>query len=157
MKLTFIVKNITILSLLLLIGACGSTNKTTSSNVSKRKVKINKLYSTESGLQYEFQELGEGPRAKNGDVVHVHYTGRLTDGTKFDSSYDRNKPHSFKLGEGEVIKGWDEGIALMNEGDKATLTIPPALGYGGMDLGSIPPNSTLVFEVELVKIEPAQE
>lgn len=98
--------------------------------------------------------VGTGAAAKAGDTVVVHYTGTLTDGTKFDSSVDRNEPFTFHLGQGEVIKGWDKGVAGMKVGGKRKLTIPPDLGYGasGTPGGPIPPNATLVFEVELLKV-----
>ncbi len=119
-----------------------------------RTVKLNKTYTTESGLQYVFTEVGEGARAKSGDKVSVHYIGKLTEGKEFDNSYKRGTPFSFTIGEGKVIKGWDEGIALLNVGDKAVFTIPSQLGYGPMEIpGLIPANSTLVFEVELLFIE----
>jgi peptidylprolyl isomerase len=109
---------------------------------------------TESGLQYIETEAGTGAQAQVGDKVAVHYTGTLADGTQFDSSLDRGKPFEFVLGRGAVIAGWDEGIALMKEGGKATLVIPPALGYGGGGItGVIPGDATLVFEVELVSVQ----
>ncbi len=85
--------------------------------------------------------------------MKVHYTGTLLNGTKFDSSRDRNEPFEFTLGKGQVIKGWDEGIALMNVGGKATLVIPSAIAYGDRDMGTIPPFSTLVFDVELIDVK----
>ena len=119
-----------------------------------RSAKLNKTYTTDSGLQYVFTEIGEGARAKSGDKVSVHYIGKLTEGKEFDNSYKRGTPFSFTIGEGKVIKGWDEGIALLNVGDKAVFTIPSQLGYGPMEIpGLIPANSTLVFEVELLFIE----
>jgi FKBP-type peptidyl-prolyl cis-trans isomerase FkpA len=108
---------------------------------------------TASGLQIQDLEVGAGPIAKSGDTVSVHYTGYLTDGTKFDSSLDRNQPFTFTLGSGQVIAGWDEGVAGMQAGGKRKLTIPPDLGYGSTGAGEIiPPNATLVFEVELLEI-----
>jgi FKBP-type peptidyl-prolyl cis-trans isomerase len=98
---------------------------------------------------------GTGAMAKAGDRVSVHYVGTLTDGTKFDSSRDRNQPFQFVLGQGQVIKGWDEGVAGMKVGEKRKLTIPPAMAYGAQGRPpKIPPNSTLVFEVELLAIPP---
>lgn len=102
--------------------------------------------------------LGIGAEAKAGDSVSVHYTGTLTDGTKFDSSLDRGQPFTFTLGAGEVIKGWDQGVAGMKVGGKRKLTIPPELGYGSAGAGAtIPPNATLVFEVELLDVQAAQQ
>ncbi|XP_055541187.1 peptidyl-prolyl cis-trans isomerase FKBP2 [Wyeomyia smithii] len=93
-------------------------------------------------------------RTKKGDLVHMHYTGTLEDGTEFDSSLPRGEPLTFTLGMGQVIKGWDQGLLNMCEGEKRKLVIPPELGYGARGAGEkIPPNSVLVFEVELVKIE----
>ncbi len=98
--------------------------------------------------------VGKGPEAKAGDKVKVHYTGTLTNGTEFDSSRKRNQPFPFQLGKGQVIKGWDQGVAGMKVGGKRKLTIPPSLGYGARGAGgSIPPNSTLLFDVELIEIE----
>jgi FKBP-type peptidyl-prolyl cis-trans isomerase FkpA len=96
---------------------------------------------------------GQGAACKAGDTVSVHYTGRLDDGTKFDSSHDRGQPFSFKLGAGRVIAGWDQGVAGMKVGGKRTLVIPPQLGYGSRGAGGvIPPNATLTFDVELLAI-----
>jgi len=104
-------------------------------------------------VQIEDLIVGEGVEAKDGDKITVNYVGTLTDGTKFDNSYDRNKPFVFTLGNGEVIQGWDEGILGMKIGGKRKLTIPPSLGYGESGSGDvIPPNSTLIFEVELISI-----
>ena len=105
-------------------------------------------------LQIEDQVAGTGAEAKTGKRVSVHYTGWLTDGTKFDSSLDRGKPFSFTIGARQVIQGWDQGVAGMKVGGKRKLTIPPDLGYGarGAGGGLIPPNATLVFEVELLEV-----
>ena len=108
---------------------------------------------TPSGLVYEELTVGEGAEAASGQRVTVHYTGWLTDGTKFDSSVDRGDPFVFNLGKGQVIKGWDEGVAGMKVGGRRKLTIPPSLGYGARGAGGvIPPNATLTFEVELLEV-----
>lgn len=102
-------------------------------------------------LKMEKVTEGEGVFPKPGQTVTVHYTGWLTDGTKFDSSVDRDEPFSFALGSGQVIRGWDEAVKSMKVGEKSRLTIPPEMGYGAAGFpGFIPPNSTLVFEVELL-------
>ena len=108
---------------------------------------------TSSGLYYIEKAKGTGPKAMTGKKVKVHYTGTLLNGTKFDSSKDRNQPFEFELGKGQVIKGWDEGVAMMNVGGKAVLIIPSNLAYGERDIQSIPAYSTLVFEVELLDVK----
>ena len=110
-----------------------------------------------SGLQYTDEVVGTGPQPANGQTVNVHYTGWLYDngtkGRKFDSSRDRGQPFSFKLGAGMVIAGWDQGVATMHVGGKRTLILPPDLGYGSRGAGGvIPPNATLMFDVELLSI-----
>ncbi len=108
---------------------------------------------TESGLAYKIESEGNGPKPKKGEKVSVHYAGFLTNGQKFDSSFDRKQPIDIQIGVGQVISGWDEGIMLLNEGSKAKFIIPPHLGYGAQGAGGvIPPNATLVFEVELLKV-----
>lgn len=111
------------------------------------------VVTTDSGLQYIEIEEGTGATPQTGQTVTVHYTGTLTDGTKFDSSRDRNRPFSFRLGTGQVIRGWDEGLSTMKVGGQRRLIIPPELGYGARGAGGvIPPNATLVFDVELISI-----
>jgi len=108
---------------------------------------------TSSGLYYKITDKGTGKKAEKGKKVKVHYRGKLTDGSVFDSSFERNQPIEFPVGVGHVIAGWDEGILLLSEGDKATFIIPSQLGYGeGGAGGVIPPNATLIFDVELVKV-----
>lgn len=111
------------------------------------------LIKTASGLQYVDLVVGKGREAHAGETATVHYTGTLVDGKKFDSSKDRNKPFSFRLGAGQVIKGWDEGVEGMKIGGTRKLVIPPQLGYGSRGAGSaIPPNATLIFIVELLDL-----
>ena len=112
------------------------------------------MTTTTSGLQYQDIEIGAGSIAETGDIVSVHYTGWLESGKKFDSSLDRGDPFEFTIGAGEVIKGWEEGITGMKVGGKRRLVIPPDLSYGSSGVsGIIPPNATLIFEVELLTIE----
>ena len=112
------------------------------------------LTTTNSGLQYKIIKLGDGEKPHKGDNVSLHYSGFLVDGTMFDSSYGRNQPFEFPLGAGRVIKGWDEGVALLSVGTKAKFIIPPHLGYGSRGAGGlIPPNATLIFEVELLEVK----
>ena len=116
------------------------------------------MTTTTSGLQYEDTKPGSGASPAKGQTCVMHYTGWLwvdgAKGAKFDSSVDRGRPFSFPLGQGRVIKGWDEGVATMNQGGKRTLLIPPELGYGARGAGGvIPPNATLLFEVELLDIQ----
>ena len=101
-------------------------------------------------MSYNRDIMGKGNMPKKGDRVKVHYTGYLLDGTKFDSSLDRGQPFEFTLGMGQVIQGWDKGIAIMRKGEKGTLIIPSELGYGERGSGRIPPFSTLIFDVELI-------
>ena len=96
--------------------------------------------------------VGTGATAAVGDTVTVHYVGTFTNGTKFDSSYDRNQPYPFRIGAGQVIAGWDQGVPGMKVGGKRRLTIPPDLAYGSQGRGAIPPNTTLVFEIDLLSI-----
>lgn len=105
------------------------------------------------GLVIQDIVVGSGTEAKSGDTVTMNYVGTLENGKKFDSSYDRNQPFTTQIGVGQVIKGWDEGVPGMKIGGKRKLIIPAALGYGSQDMGSIPPNSTLIFEVELLAVK----
>ncbi|HRE04245.1 MAG TPA: FKBP-type peptidyl-prolyl cis-trans isomerase [Opitutaceae bacterium] len=105
-------------------------------------------------LQIEHLVQGTGRRPRKGELVTVHYTGKFLDGQTFDSSVDRNEPFSFVLGGGQVIAGWDLGVATLREGDKVKLTLPPHLAYGAEGYpGAIPPNATLIFDIELLRVE----
>jgi len=108
---------------------------------------------TSSKLKVEDIKIGTGKEVKSGDTIIIHYNGTLTDGTKFDSSYDRGQPFETVIGVGKVIQGWDQGVVGMKVGGKRKLTIPPDLGYGAQTVGPIPANSTLIFEVELVDVK----
>ena len=108
---------------------------------------------TPTGLKYVDEVIGTGEKPRLGKTVVVHYTGTLTDGTKFDSSVDRGQPYEFRIGTGSVIRGWDEGILSMQVGGKRKLIVPPDLGYGAQVKSKIPPNSTLIFEVELLGVK----
>ena len=111
------------------------------------------VITTDSGLQYVVIAEGDGAQPQTGQRVFVHYVGTLEDGTKFDSSRDRGRPFDFTIGQGQVIKGWDEGVGMMKVGDRRKLIIPPDLGYGARGAGGvIPPNATLIFDVELLRI-----
>jgi peptidylprolyl isomerase len=112
-----------------------------------------KIQTSESGLMYVIIEEGEGDIVTDGNVVTVHYSGFLEDGTKFDSSVERDEPFTFVIGNKQVIAGWDEGIKLLKKGGKARFVIPPKLGYGDITAGKIPPGSTLIFDVELLDVK----
>ena len=128
-----------------------SPSKTTTSSTGA--ITLTNPTTTASGLKYEDVVVGTGASPKNGQRVTVHYTGTFLDGKKFDSSRDRGQPFNFVIGNGNVIKGWDEGVLTMKVGGKRNLEIPPALGYGSRDYGPIPGNSTLLFEVELIAVQ----
>jgi FKBP-type peptidyl-prolyl cis-trans isomerase len=138
---------------LMLCLACNESDAN-SQDKDKKDKKEEKVITTKSGLKYVELKEGTGDEAKAGQIVEVHYTGWLKDGTKFDSSKDRNEPFKFPLGAGRVIKGWDEGVAGMKVGGKRKLIIPPELGYGKRGAGNvIPPDAELTFEVELLGIK----
>jgi FKBP-type peptidyl-prolyl cis-trans isomerase len=129
------------------ISACNNNQAPASTGTTATEVTM------QDGLKYTDEQVGTGAVATAGKTAVVHYTGWLLDGTKFDSSRDRNQPFSFPLGAGQVIKGWDEGVAGMKVGGKRTLIVPPALGYGARGAGGvIPPNATLKFDVELLDV-----
>lgn len=128
----------------------GSDNAATGDQERLVKEKYPNAIKTSSGLMYVVLKEGEGAIPTSGALVEAHYTGRLVDGTKFDSSVDRGQPFRFVVGKGQVIKGWDEAFLSMKKGEKRILIIPPALGYGERGAGPIPPNATLIFEVELL-------
>ena len=132
--------------------ACGSSSDSDSETDSNSGVNMaDETITTASGLQIKTMIVGTGDKAEVGKTAVVHYTGWLLDGTKFDSSVDRGTPFEFPLGQGRVIKGWDEGVATMNIGGKVELIIPPDLGYGASGAGGvIPPSATLKFEVEFL-------
>lgn len=136
----------------------GSREKRLAEEKAKREAALDKIAagfeSTESGLRYQILQKGSGAKAEKGKTVSVHYKGQLPDGTVFDSSYKRNQPIDFQLGMGQVIAGWDEGISLLNVGDKARFVIPSDLGYGSRGAGGvIPPDATLIFDVELMNVK----
>ncbi len=150
--------NITLSKVILSTGlvvsviACGNTgNSKNGQDKENQEMTQGDTITTASGLKYVITHKGTGKKAAAGQKVKVHYTGKLTDGKVFDSSVERGQPFEFQLGAGQVIRGWDEGLALLSIGDKATLIIPSELGYGPNGAGGvIPPNATLIFDVELI-------
>jgi len=140
------------------VGLKGARLKRAAALKAESEAKMEKLAAgfekTESGLRYQFIQKGDGKQAQAGKTVSVHYEGSLENGKVFDSSYPRKKPIEFRLGQGQVIEGWDEGIALLKVGDKARFVIPSDLGYGPAGAGGvIPPNATLIFDVELMDVK----
>ncbi len=129
------------------------TNAGAAPEVPEKPAEVSEYTTTPSGLQYAVIQPGSGAIAEAGDMVSVSYTGWLEDGTMFDSSLKRGQPFQFPLGEGQVITGWDEGIAGMQVGEKRQLRVPADLGYGASGRGDIPPNATLIFDVELVEVK----
>ncbi|HMD68807.1 MAG TPA: FKBP-type peptidyl-prolyl cis-trans isomerase [Chitinivibrionales bacterium] len=120
---------------------------------SKAAAKVSDTVTTSSGLKYIITKQGSGAKPAAGQMAKVNYTGKLEDGRVFDSSIPRGQPFEFPVGMGRVIKGWDEGILMMSKGEKRTLIIPPGLGYGQDGMGPIPPNATLIFDVELLDFQ----
>jgi FKBP-type peptidyl-prolyl cis-trans isomerase len=145
-----------VILLTLCVVACskGGETKAAVASTSPWGIDLASTTKTPSGLAYKDVKVGDGPVAQAGQTATVHYTGWLqSDGSKFDSSRDRNEPFGFQLGAGQVIKGWDEGVAGMKVGGRRVLVIPPSLGYGANGTGPIPPNATLVFDVELLGVK----
>ena len=136
-------------------SSTSSTNTTAKATTTTTAPAAGNVQVLSGGVRAEDLKVGDGALAETGTNVTVHYTGWLTDGTKFDSSVDRGDPFKFRLGAGQVIRGWDEGVKGMRVGGKRKLTIPPDMGYGAAGAqGVIPPNATLVFDVELLDVKP---
>jgi FKBP-type peptidyl-prolyl cis-trans isomerase FkpA len=157
MKTMSLLLSVALAAALVAASASADEKKPTAPSELEKKSE-SKMIKTPSGLQYEDTKVGTGETATKGQTCVMHYTGWLWEngakGKKFDSSLDRGAPFSFPLGQGRVIKGWDEGVATMKVGGKRTLLIPPDLGYGARGAaGVIPPNATLIFEVELLEIK----
>ena len=156
-KGTYMKRLVALMPMLVLAG-CGASQKEEKPKITAQEGNITMTrQKTDSGLAYEIIQEGSGASPKQGQQVTVHYTGWLDEngqpGKKFDSSVDRGQPFSFTVGVGQVIRGWDEGVMSMKEGEKRRLIIPADLGYGPYGAGSvIPPNATLIFDVELLKV-----
>jgi peptidylprolyl isomerase len=138
---------------LTLATACTKKTETATNSETTTTAPTTTTASTEPKVEIVDSVVGSGTEAVNGKSITVHYTGTLKDGTKFDSSVDRKEPFTFGLGSGQVIKGWEQGIVGMKVGGKRKLTIPPELAYGANAVGQIPANSTLIFDVELIKVQ----
>lgn len=143
---------ISLIAIVMLVAACSSSKSSVDDNTVKEGPYAG-YTKAEEGLLYKDIKVGNGATPEQGQKVVVHYTGTLEDGTKFDSSVDRNKPFEFNFGTGQVIKGWDMGLATMKTGGKRMLVIPPDLAYGKRSTGKIPANATLIFEVELLEVK----
>lgn len=137
-----------LLIILIVFGLAVFINNNNTKKTNSEGVKMQEA----TELKIEDIKIGDGAEAKSGDSVKVNYVGTLTNGNKFDSSYDRNEPFEFDLGSGQVIEGWDKGVAGMKVGGKRKLTIPSQMAYGDREIGEIPANSTLIFEIELLEI-----
>lgn len=144
---------IAIIAGVIVVGALIYFNSSKASTSTTQQPTSTKTNTPAKELKIEDTLVGTGKEVKSGDTVVINYTGTLEDGTKFDSSYDRGQPFETQIGVGQVIKGWDEGVVGMKVGGKRKLTIPPELGYGEQGAGTIPPNSTLIFEVELMDVK----
>jgi len=153
-KILLIIIAVVVVALVIFIfwGSAGQDKSRKADNTNQEQSKMETII-LPGGLQIMDEVLGSGDQAAVGNTVVVNYVGTLTDGKKFDSSYDRGQPFSFRLGTGQVIMGWDQGILGMKVGGKRKLIIPPSLGYGSQSVGSIPANSTLIFEVELLGVQ----
>lgn len=148
-------KRLIVIPLALALAACGADTTGPLTNddfASELNVNLDAMTKTASGLYIQDLTIGTGDEATSGATVTVHYEGWLSNGTKFDSSRDRNEPYSFLLGAGEVIPGWDEGVAGMRVGGFRKLVVPPELGYGVSGFLTIPGNATLVFDIELLEV-----
>ena len=132
----------------LLATGCASTDK----DSGKKSASSHPKGKVETEISMEELEVGSGPKPKEGDTVFVHYTGKLKNGTTFDSSYDRGKPFEYKMGDGGIIQGWEDALPEMQAGGKYKIIVPPSKGYGSEKKPNIPPNSTLIFEMELGRI-----
>jgi peptidylprolyl isomerase len=145
-------KTLAAVALALVIGT-GTAFAATPAPAGTQSAKVGQRVTLPSGLEYEDETIGTGPMPHAGQHVTVHYVGTLQDGTKFDSSRDRQEPFTFQIGRGEVIKGWDEGVMTMHVGGRRKLIIPPQLAYGSRGAGGvIPPNATIYFDVELLAV-----